>query len=147
MGALKEIKSLNSGLVFALENPEEKELTLAIAELKEDMKKQNIFKARIVLTPNIHAPMQKSILIASPEANFRQRKFPFLPWMECSTMDGELALHQYYEKEKETTFLKSSDGVHRFDPSVFHQYEVKSELAVFLVTGLGPYLENLIEKK
>jgi len=107
----------------------------------------SIKKIRLLLNPSFHDAKQESIFIANEGTHFAEKRFPFLPWMECELLEGQVSLLQEYPQGQDTTFLDSSSPLIRFDPAVFHSYKISSPIAVFKTKTIGPYLEKLVQKK
>lgn len=115
--------------------------------LKEQIIESKVQRIRLLLNPNFHDARQESIFIATQGAKFAEKRFPFLPWMECQLMEGDISLVQKYSEQEDFTFLNSQSKNVRFDPAVYHYFKITSSLAVFKIKSVGPYLEKLVQKK
>ena len=67
--------------------------------------------------------------------------------MECQLIEGNISLIQKYSEQEDSTLLNSQSSNIRFDPAVYHYFEITSSLAVFKIKSIGPYLEKLVQKK
>ena len=145
-GFKKLAKATNSPIYFL-----DEEITLNQDHLKQIkdhlISHTDLDKVRLLLNPNFHDAQQESIFFANKNALFTQKRFPFLPWMECELLEGSLSLIQYFAQGEELSFLSSQSPKVRFDPAVYHSFKITSEVAIFKVKSIGPYLEKLVEKK